>query len=98
MLALFCIVLFIWSMIDWYQAAMKNSWLWIAVPFAWMALGLGAGFLVGPAAFTVVDRPLPVYGSMYIFPAAVVIAGMGMILNHLNFWGWTWRVMWYRNR
>lgn len=98
MLAIICMVLFIWSMFDWYSAAMKNSWLWVVVPFSWLLLMVGAGFLAGPATFAVVDRPLPVYGNIYIFPAAVLVAGIGMVLNHLSFWGWCWRVMWSRSR
>lgn len=98
MLAVICMVLFIWSMIDWFQAGMKNSWIWTVVPFAWMALALGAGWLAGPATFMVVDRPMPVYGSMYVFPVAVIVCGLGMVLNHLQFWGWAWRVMWQRSR
>lgn len=91
-----CGVLFIWASVDWFLASMKLSWLWIVTPFAWLLLAMGVAFLAGPAAFSVVDRPLPVTGSLYIFPMAVVAAAAGMVLNSLEFWSSALGHVWAR--
>lgn len=96
-LPLICIVLFVWSMIDWFGASQKNSWVWIVTPFAWIALLFGVAFLAGPAAMSVIDQPLPTGGKFYVFPAAVIVSGLGMVLNNLSFWDWVWGVMWSRS-
>lgn len=93
---LVCAVLFVWAAVDWFLASMKLSWLWLITPFAWLFLALGCAFLAGPATFSVVDQPLPVDGTLYIFPVAVVAAAAGMVLNSLEFWTSTLGHLWSR--
>lgn len=93
-----CMVLFVWSMIDWYLASLKHSWLWVVTPFAWILLLIGVVLLAGPMTMAVVDRPLPIGGEMYVFPAAVVVSGAGMVLNKLTFWRQMGRGLWTRSQ
>jgi hypothetical protein len=91
-----CAVLFIWAAVDWFLASMKLSWLWVITPFAWVVLAVGCVILADQAAYSVIDRPLPADGSLYIFPMAVVAAAAGMVLNSLEFWSSALGQLWAR--